>query len=86
MNFDLFYLFRYLLCLACGIYSLVRICQGLWRWRRWLWADDRTSGLLRGYVLAQFLRLRFRRYSPDILQIVFLIGVLWHVILLHRRI
>jgi len=85
MSWDLFYLFRYLLCLVCGVYALTRICQGMWRWRRWLWADHGTAGMLRSYLLLQLVRTRLRRHSLDILQVVILIVVFWQLILLHRR-
>jgi hypothetical protein len=86
MDCDLFYVFRYLLCLVCGIYTLARICQGIWRWRQWLCQEGRAPGLLRGYLVVQLLRVRFRRHGPDILQILVLVLVLWQVILLHQRI
>jgi len=86
MGFDLFYLFRYLLCLLCTIYAAVRIGQTLIRWRRWLWADGRSQALVRRYLMAHLVRVRLRRFGLDVLQIVLLVVILWQVILLHERI
>ena len=86
MEFDPFYLFRYLLCVVCAIYAVARTGQTLLRWQRWLWADGRSQAFVRRYLMAQLVRVRLRRFGFDVLQIVFLLVVLWQVILLHERI
>lgn len=86
MDFDPFYLFRYLLCVVCTIYTAARTGQTLLRWQRWLWADGRSQALVRRYLMAQLVRVRLRRFGLDVLQIVVLLAVLWQVILLHERI
>ena len=86
MDFDLFYLFRYLLCVFCTIYAIVRTGQTLLRWQRWLWADGQSQALVRRYLMAQLVRVRLRRFGFDVLQIVVLLAIFWQVILLHERI
>ena len=86
MDFDPFYLFRYLLCVVCTIYATARTGQTLLRWQRWLWADGRSQTLVRRYLAAQLVRVRLRRFGFDVLQIVVLLAVFWQVVLLHERI
>jgi len=86
MDFDLFYLFRYFLCVVCTIYAAARTGQTLLRWQQWLWADGRSQALVRRYLMAQLVRVRLRRFGFDVLQIIVLLAVFWQVILLHERI
>jgi hypothetical protein len=86
MNSDLFYLFRYLLCLVCTVYTAIRTAQALWRWQKWLWADERSRHLIRRYLFVHFLRIRLRRFGLDVLQIIVLAAILWQVIRLHGHI
>lgn len=83
-HFDPFYLFRYLLCVTCGIYAAVRTAQSLWRLHGWLWADRRSARLIRNYLWVQLLRIRLRRFLPDLIQIALLLALLTQLIYWHR--
>jgi hypothetical protein len=81
---DLFYLFRYALVLICTVYAALQIASSLWGWHRYLTPSRRETAVLRQYVILQLLRLRVRRFIPDVIQIVLLLGVLGYLVRLHH--
>ncbi len=80
---DFFQFFRAMLAVACGIYALVVMARSLWSWALYLSGPERTTVLLRRYVLIQFLRLRWRPFVAESMQIVFWGGLLVVLLRMH---
>lgn len=66
---DLFEFWRLLLATICGIYAAVVTIRSLVGWLLYLSEPNRVSRFMRHYVTVQLLRLRFRRFSRDLLAI-----------------
>ncbi len=79
---DLFDVFRWSLALVCTVYASVQITVTL---RAWLvyFATSRETALLGRYVSVQLLRLRVRRFLPEVLQITLLLVVLLVIVWVH---
>ena len=84
MGFDLFYTWRYLLAVVCTIYAAVRLGQSLWRWQQYLWSGERSTTLMRHYLLVQFLRLKVHRFTLELFQIGVLLGLFVLISWAHR--
>lgn len=82
-GFDLFDFYRFLLSVLVGSYATVRLVTFIWRLQYIGFGDPRARGLLRQYLLIQMLRVRFRRFAWDLLQIALLLVVF--ILLLHRH-
>lgn len=74
---DLFEVWRLLLGTICTIYAVVVTGRSLWRWCIYFSGSERTTSLMRNYVIVQLLGLRPRRFTREFLQIG-----LWAAILL----
>ncbi len=82
MRFDLFDFYRFMLMVVVGVHLSLRLITFIWRWqayeqREW-WAP-----LARRYFLVHLLRIRFRRFAFDLLQIVGLLILLLWLVRLH---
>ncbi|MCP4589768.1 MAG: hypothetical protein GY842_03405 [bacterium] len=76
LDFDLFGLYRRVLLIVVGTYSFIRLIHGIWRWRMGTQRSQRKQVLLRRWVELSVLRVRMRRFTFDILQIVLLMVLL----------
>lgn len=77
-NRDLFELWRLLLATVCGIYATVVTVRSVMGWLLYLSGSDRVSRLMRTYALVHLLRLRWRRFSRDLLAIgAYLVIIGW---------
>lgn len=84
-DLDLFALYRWLLAIVCTIYTIVRLAQTAQGWIAYLWAPSSYSGPLRRYALVQVLRIRVRRFTLDLVQIVALTAAFFALLWLHRH-
>ena len=66
---DLFELWRLLLATTCGIYATVVTVRSLVGWLSYLSEPNKVSRFMRHYATVHLLRLRFRRFSRDLLAI-----------------
>lgn len=66
---DLFELWRLLLGVTCGIYATVVMLRAVVDWVRYLSGAQQTTRLMRSYAIVHLMRLRFRRFSNDLLAI-----------------
>ena len=82
-EFDLFFVFRWILVTVCTIYAAAQVGQSLWRWLDYF-AGSRRTAVLGHYVMVQLLRLRLRRFGFELLQIVVLLVVLGCLVYGHR--
>ncbi|MCG8404732.1 MAG: hypothetical protein MI923_05995 [Phycisphaerales bacterium] len=62
---DLFEVWRLALALVCGIYATVVTLRSLWGWLVYFMAPDRTTQLMKSYVVVQLLRLRWSRFTKE---------------------
>ena len=72
-GFDVFFLWRWILAVSGGVYTLLRTIQSINRCLDWLEAKDRLSRIRRRYVTLHLLRLRVRDFWWELLQIVLLV-------------
>ena len=77
---DLFALYRRLILILSGSYTVVRLIQAIWRWRAATLAADRPEALLRRWVELSVLRVRVRRFTLGVLQIAVLAGILMYLL------
>lgn len=82
---DLFDLYRWGLATVCVVYTLVRTWQVLHQWLGYF-RSSRQAKVLGRYVMVQLLRLRFRRFAFDFIQIVVLLALLLYVVRWHTMI
>ncbi len=75
-GFDVFFLWRWILAVSGGTYTLLKSMQSLSRWLDWLEPRDRLSRMRRHYVMLHLLRMRLRDFFWELLQIVLLVGLL----------
>ncbi len=80
---DLFELWRLLLGVLCTVYALVVTGRSLWGWLVYFSHSDRSTILMRNYVLVQLLSLRLGRFTGEFAQIVFWTVVLMVLLKLH---
>lgn len=80
---DLFESWRLMLAVICGIYATVVTLRSLWEWLVYFAAPDRSTQLMKRYVVLHLLRLRWSRFSKQWLMIGFYLLALvfllyWH--------
>lgn len=80
---DLFMLYRRLLVIFCSIYAGIRLMQTIGRWFKFLAFPDRSRRLLRSYLFVHILRVRWRRFGPEYIQIGGLLCILTLIVWLH---
>lgn len=73
---DLFEFWRFILTVACFVYAAVVTIQSLWSWMLFLSGPERTTTLMRRYVIIQLLRLRLRPFGGELIQ-----TAIWTVVL-----
>ena len=77
---DLFAFYRRLLLVLVSTYGVIRLIQFIWRWRAGGLGARRHEAMVRHWVELSVLRLRFRRFAFDVLQIVVLATILAYVV------
>lgn len=79
---DLFDVFRWSLALVCTIYATLQIIVSV---RAWLvyFRSSRQTAILGRYVTVQLLRLRLKRFLPELLQIAALLLILGGIVWCH---
>lgn len=82
-DFDLFAVYRRLLLILVGTYTVIRLVLTIWRWRGATATADLPEALLRRWVESSLLRVRARRFKFDGLQLALLTGILAFVFWLH---
>ena len=82
---DVFESWRLLLTTVCSIYALVITGKSLWEWVVYLSAPDKTTTLMRSYVIASLLRIRLHRFAAELLQIAFWTAALLLILALHHK-
>ncbi|RIK61921.1 MAG: hypothetical protein DCC65_18230 [Planctomycetota bacterium] len=80
---DLFELWRLALGLTCTVYATVVTVRSLGGWVAYFSGKDRTTVLLRHYVLAQLVSLRLGRFRDELLRIAFWLAALVVLLRLH---
>jgi hypothetical protein len=69
---DLFRIWRLLLVLIGGVYTLVLLVQAIRNLNRLLDPRDRYRSIARKYLVVKLLGLRWRRFAGEVALIVFL--------------
>ena len=82
-GFDVFFLWRWIMAVSGGAYTLLKTIQSLSRWLDWLEPRDRLSRIRRHYVMLHLLRMRLRDFWRELLQIVLLVVLLVLIIRRH---
>lgn len=77
---DLFALYRRVLLILVGTYTVIKLLQFIWRWRVDTLAAARPEALLRRWVELSALRVRMRRFTLDVLQLVVLAVILVYIV------
>ena len=73
---DLFFLWRWMLAVAGGVYTVTRAVQSLSRWLDGLESADRNSRMKQHYIIVHLLRIRLRDFWWELCQIALLAAVL----------
>lgn len=82
-DLQIFATFRWLLAIVCTVYAVLVTLQTL---RGWLlyFMSSRYNAILGRYTLALLLRLRVKRFAPELAQIGALIAALAVLLWAHR--
>ena len=80
---DFFEFWRFILTVACFIYAIVVTIQSLWGWALYLSGPERTTTLMRQYVIVHLLRLRLRPFAAELIQITAWTAILIWIIRIH---
>jgi hypothetical protein len=80
---DLFGLYRQLLVIVVGTYTVVRMVNFVWHWQLATRSAGRAEAIARRYLVVQVLRLRIRRFVLDLLEVGVLLVVLGYLLWLH---
>ncbi|MFW6153778.1 MAG: hypothetical protein ACOC95_01015 [Planctomycetota bacterium] len=79
----LFDLYRRLLVIVLGVYTVIRLTQGTLRLAARLRGSSRRRRVLRGYVAVLALRMRVRRFAAELIQIAGLLILLGLLLYAH---
>ena len=82
-DFDLFYLFRGSLALVCVTYATVRAMRALGMLLAPPNPDHPHETWMRRYLTLQLLRVQFRAFAPDVLQLAALVTLFCYLITRH---
>lgn len=82
-DFDLFYLFRSSLALVCVTYAAVRMIRALSMLLAPSDPDHPHESWIRRYLTLQLLRVQFRAFAPDVLQLALLVSLFCYLIARH---
>jgi hypothetical protein len=80
---DLFEVWRFILGVVCTVYATVVTVRSLWEWCVYFSGADRSTALMRRYVIVQLLRLSPGRFTWELAQIGFWLSVLIVLLRLH---
>ncbi len=80
---ELFDLYRQVLVIVVGTYAVVKTVNFALRWQAKTSAARRAEAVARRYLVVQFLRLRIRRFTLDLLQVAALLVILSYLLWLH---
>ena len=84
MTPDLFFMFRQLLAIVCGVYAVVMTLNALLRWMNFFLQPQRYAGVLGTYVGLMLIRLSLRRFAGELAKIAGLAAATAVVIWAHR--
>ena len=68
----------------CGIYATVITVRSLLGWVNYFSGADRTANLMRQYLVVHLLRLRWDRFTKELLLIVFYLAVFLALLFSHE--
>ncbi len=83
VEFSPFNFFRFMLTIVVTVYCAIRLLMWLPLVMQLTAGNDRGARLLRRYLLVQALRIRFRRFAWEMVQIVLLFAILCLLIARH---
>ena len=79
----MFFLWRWMLAVAGGVYTAVRLIQSVSGWLAGLEAADRMSRIKQHYIILHLLRIRLRDFWWELCQIGLLAILLILVVRMH---
>lgn len=82
-QYDLFQFFRWQLAVILTIYAGITTGQWLLGWLKWF-ASSRQTAVLGRYASVLLLRIKFRRFAMELLQIVALLVAFGFVVYLNH--
>jgi hypothetical protein len=81
----IFDLYRRLLGIVLGVYTLVNFVNFVLKWQADMRRAGRSEAVFRRYLVTALLRVRLRKFWLDFVQIGLLVAVLVCVLWLHPR-
>ncbi len=83
-GFDLFFLWRWMLAVAGGVYTFIKLIQGISRLLAGLEPAGRMDRIKQQYIILHLLRIRVRYFWTELCQIVLLVGLLILIVRMHH--
>lgn len=83
MSFDLFEFYRFLLAALLCIYGTIKLVSFIWQWQGFAAEGRGGVTLAARYLLILLLRLRFRRFALDLIEVSGLVAILAVLLRLH---
>ena len=80
---DLFEMYRWVLMIICGVYTLACLGQTLFGWLDYF-SQSRRTQVLGHYAVVLLLRARVRRFARDLWQIGVLLAIFVGLVYAHR--
>lgn len=84
LEIDVFAFYRWLLFIAGTVYTIIQIVRTGHSWLVWFWTVPRGA-TVRRYAAVQLLRIRLRRFTLDLVEIVGLTTAFFALVWLHHR-
>jgi hypothetical protein len=81
---DLFQTWRLVLTTVCAVYAIVLTVRSAWRICLYFSGSQRSTSMMRTYLIVQILRLRFRRFAWEFGQIAVWLSLLLALLYGHR--
>ncbi len=81
---DLFQTWRLVLATVCVVYAVIVTTRSAWRICLYFSGSQRTTSMMRTYLVVQILRLRFRRFAWEFVQIALWLSLLVALLYGHR--
>jgi hypothetical protein len=85
LGMEIFDVYRRLLGIVLGVYTLVHLVNFVLKWQADTRRAGRSEAVFRRYLVTSLLRVRLRRFWLDFAQIGLLVAVLVCVLWLHAR-
>jgi hypothetical protein len=82
---ELFSIYRTILVIIFGSYAVVRTASFAWNWHAGTRRAGRSEALLRRYLFTAVLRVRFRRFWKELIQILALAIIFVYLVGLNAR-